>query len=303
MKQLLWVALTVGAVGCTNSASAVTQAGTTPAPRPHAYDGQPLDKPMRVEGRFAQVVTPIEETGNTYAGNYISRTYSGFGIRGGHDNTDVGLETELAWTSGAEPIAPDLAPPPSSDYALSMVMSGRHSLPINEQFRLGIAFGMGFVSAPVRANGVDKGHDEAGFLDFGVVPSWRQGPFVVFGGMNFTSEVAVPKIVIADDDFDTPEARASGSALVLSAGATMIFDSGLRITGQFAQPVGSEYARHGLQVDLVFGFEFGEKPAPRPAGPPPPPPGYYYPPPPGAPGAPPPAPAPAPTPPPPPPAG
>ena len=304
MRHLTWGAGVVGAALASACATThtVSQVGVVPAGRPMPYDGQPLARGVRVEGRTATVVTHLEPTGNTSNGAYVAREYTGGALRVGHGNTDLGLEVELGWVQGSEAIAPDLGARPDSIAVTSFLFAARHSFELAPHLRLGTGLAVGAVDVPVRLDGGGTEHDGAAAIQLALVPSYRSGPLVAFAGLNIVSEVEVPRTVVASNPFDTPEARAGGGAVVLSAGASFVFDSGLRLTGQLARPTGSDAAHQGLQLDVGLAFDFGQPPAlPRPPPRPPyyPPPAYPGPPgggPPGSPATPAPGPTPAPAP-------
>jgi hypothetical protein len=272
----LWLAA-LGGAACTSSASTVTQTGVVPAPRALPYDGQPLDKAYRIEGRLVEVVETVEP-GDANSGNYYAKTYSDISYRKARGAFDAGATLSIAWTHDAEPGSAGLGPPPSQDTALSFTFGARHAFSLADTMRLGVGFDMGFATVPVRLDGGSE-RDEAFLFDLSLVPSYRAGPVAIFGGLHIQSEVNVPRALVVDDSFDAPEAEADGGAVVIAAGASYHAPGGLVIIGQLARPTGSSYAEHGLQVDLTFAFDFGEPEPPRPPGPPQPPPGYYYPPP------------------------
>lgn len=277
------LALLLGSVtvGCYADPYTVTQAGTTPAPRPMLYDGQPLAKGGRIEGRSTTVMTPVGD-GDKESGNFVARQHSDLALRTARGDFDAGLEVGIAWTKGAQAASPELGPKADSSGAVTVKFSGRHSFKLNDQLRLGAAVSMGVVSVPVvlSADPSNTENAEALVFEVGIVPSWRSGPLAIFGGINFTNDTYIPRSVVVDGsdlDSEVPEANADG-AVVFSAGMSYTLPSGLHLTAQLGQPL-SELAHHGLQLDLGLGFDFGSQPAPKPAGPPPPPPGYYYPPP------------------------
>jgi hypothetical protein len=284
MRAFVCLPLVVAA--CTQAAT-VTQTGVVPAPRPLGYDGQPLAKQMRVEGRYGRALTELEPKDDRPSGNYIARDHLGFSLRTRSPmspNTDVGASVDIAWSKGAEPVNTGLDAKPD-DAAWSAMMGARHSIPVGEQMRVGLALDMGFVVVPVRVGGSRVEHDPAFAAAFAIVPSWRSGPLALFGGIHIVSEVDVPRTLVVDDSSDAPEARADGAAVIFAAGASVELDSGLHLRGQIAKPMSSEYADHGVQIDLGLAFDFGAParpappaPAPAPYGPPP-----YYPPPPPAP--------------------
>jgi hypothetical protein len=121
--------------------------------------------------------------------------------------------------------------------------------------------------------GVER--DEAPVLQLGVVPSFRSGPVALFGGLHVTSEVYVPSTLVVEDSFDAPEARGEGAAVIATAGVSLTTSSGMHLLAQIAKPMASEFADHGMQLDLSIGFDLGTKPTRAPA----PPPAYPYPPP------------------------
>jgi hypothetical protein len=299
MRHLFRVAGVVGAafVAACATTHTVSQVGVVPAGRPMPYDGQPLAHGFRIEGRETTVVTHLEPNGNTSSGAYVAREYTGGALRVGHGNTDAGLEVDLGWVKGSEPVDSSLGPRPDADVVSTFLMSVRHSFELAPHVRLGTGFAFGFVDVPIALGGANTEHDGAAAVQLAVVPSYRSGPLVLFGGLDIVSEVDVPRTVVASDPFDTPEARAQGGSVVVSAGASVVFDSGLRLTAQLARPTGSDLAHQGLQLDLGVAFDFGQPPALHREPPHPP---YYpppaYPPPAGPPGAPPPAPVPAPAP-------
>jgi len=276
---LVAVVVGVGGAGCVTNAFQVTQAGTVPAPRPMLYDGQPIEKGGIVEGRSTTVLTPVGEEPDGTSGNYIAHHHSDLILRGARGNSDAGIELGLAWTEGSEAAAPNLGPRPEATAAITTKFTARHSLRLADNIRLGAGFSFGFVSVPIRESAADTERDEAPVFELALVPSYRTGAIAIFGGLNFTTETYVPRTIVVDDSYDTPEAISRG-AVVMSAGASYSLPSGLHLMAQLAIPTASDLARHGLQLDLGVGFEFGSQPQPRPPGPPPPPPGYYYPPPP-----------------------
>jgi hypothetical protein len=211
-------------------------------------------------------------------------------VRGGRGNTDAGLELDLAWVKGSQAIQSGLGPRPDADAAIGVNFALRHSFVLGDDFRLGVGTTFGFASVPVRVgNNTNSERDEAGQFALALVPSWRRGNLTAFGGITLATEIDVPGALIVDDSFDAPEVYGKGGAWVFSAGATMSFESGLRLTGQLARPLGGEIADYGTELDLLVGFDFGARAA---AAPPPAPPPVYYP----APSYPTPAPSPAPAP-------
>lgn len=274
---------------CTHGVTNVQQAGTVPAPRAMSYDGQPLDRGARVEGRLRTVVqetTPLDADGG---GNFVARTHSGVGLRGGVGDTDVGVEAELAWTEGAQPASRGLGEPPEYDFATTITGSVRHSFGVADGVRLGVGLESGFTSVPVRLDGGKTEYDEAVLWGFSLVPSWRSGPVTIFFGMHASTETNVPRTVLSEWSFDIPEAKAAGGVAVWNAGVSWAAESGLRLTASAGRPYGAQWANHGLQVDLAIGYDFGRKPdlggrggqpqvinaVPAPPPPPPPPPAPY----------------------------
>jgi len=278
--RVVGLVVVLGAAGCSPTPYTVTQVGVVPAVRPMAYDGQPLDG-TRIEGRSTTVLTDVDaedEGGNS--GLYVARHHSSVAIRGGRYNTDVGLELDAAWVKGSQPISPGLGPRPGGDAAIGIQFAARHSFPIDEQFRVGAGMTVGWVNVPIRVgNNANSERDEAAQWALAVVPSWRTGNLTLFAGAALALEVDVPGALVVDDSFDAPEAHSAGGVFVLSAGGTMSFDSGLRLTGQLARPVGGQIADYGAQLDLMIGFDFGARgsaPPPAPPAPPPAsPPGAY----------------------------
>jgi hypothetical protein len=264
----------------------VEQVGTVPALRAMPYDGQPVERGARLEGRSTTVVTDVSagpEGDNSAI--YVARHHASLAVRGGYRGLDTGFELDLAWVRGARPIHPGLGPPPDADVAIGVSFPVRYSVSLAEELRLGVGVTMGVVSVPIRYSGRTE-RDEAGTFALALVPSWRAGNLVLFGGLAFASEIDVPGRLVVDSSFDVPEARAAGGGVVLSAGATAVFASGLRLTGQVARPTTTRIADHGVQVDLLLGFELGEPrrsrglgigdpappPGPHPPAPPPDPP-------------------------------
>ena len=277
---LVVLASSLALAACTTT-NVVTQTGIVPAPRGLAYDGQPLPKGSRVEGRYTSVVQELAQTDEHPTGNYVSRDHLGVAFRTSAPQspaTEIGVEVDTAWSRRAEPTRPGLDAPPS-DAAWSFVAGARHSLAVGPQVRIGLGVDLGLVSVPVRVGSSDTERDEAPIFRLGVVPSYRAGPIALFGGLHVASEIEVPAALVIEDSFDAPEARAEGVAVIATGGVSYTTPSGLYLLAQVAKPMASELAEHGLQLDLAIGFDLGTKPqrAPDPAPPPAYPP-YPYPP-------------------------
>ncbi len=274
-RTLLLSLLPLSMAACVQSSYAVTQAGLVPAPRALPYDGQPLDRSARLEGRVSTAIAPTEDAVDSGdSGNLVARHHAGVAARKrlGSSNTDIGLEFDTAFVDGADPVQAGLGPAPETGGAWQLTWGIRHSLRLADDVRLGVGFTMGFAEVPVRVGAAQTESDTAGIYQFGLVPSWRRGPLVAFGSMTISSEVDVPRVIIANDSFDTPQARAAGGVLILAAGATYELSDSLRLTGRLAQPTGSSIASYGPQLDLVLGFDLGDAPrsrAPGPSAPPP----------------------------------
>ncbi len=269
MRRMMTIATAAGLVGCMPPPPrTVTQIGVVPAPRPMNYDGQPLAHWVRLEGHTSSTVSATTPRGGTDSGASISRLQSGGAIRLGHGATDLGFEFEAAWTRGADPVdavgaAPDSAL--ASSYALAL----RHAFALGGPVRLGVAGSAGMAVIPVRLDGGDTEHDVAGAFAFALVPSVRTGPLTLFGGVDLTTEIDVPRSVVITDDLEVPVAGITGGAIVLSAGLSLALRGGLHLQAQVAGVTGSEVANHGLQLDVSLAFDVGTEPpmtrAPRPA--------------------------------------
>jgi hypothetical protein len=297
MKMSLLLASSLALLACTHSATTVSQTGIVPAPRPLAYDGQPLARPVRLEGRYTSVVEKLEPDNGRPSGDYVARDHLGAAVRFAPpfmSSTDIGIAIDTAWSRRSEPVNSDLPERPHQT-AWSMVFGIRHSVPISPELRLGVGVDMGFLIAPVRVGGSSESESDGALIaSLGVVPSYRTGNFTLFGGFHLVSEVNVPRTLVVDDSFDAPEAEAEGGALVLSGGASINIESGMHVMAQLAKPFSSEFADHGVQVDFMLAFDLGRtepRAAPRPVYQPvnpqyppatypyPPPPTYPYPPP------------------------
>lgn len=271
-RALAVLAVTAPAAACVTEAYTVTQAGTVPAPRAMAYDGQPLDRDLRIEGRASTALTATEGGPDAAeSGNFVARHHAGLAVRKrlGHGATDVGFELDTAFIGDSDPLQAGLGPRPDGSGPWSFTANVRHAVRLSDTMRLGVGLQLGLVDAPVRVAAAETERDSAALFAFALVPSWRRGPVTAFGSVTFASEVDVPRQVLANDDWDTPEVHADGAAVVVAVGTTYTFADGLRLTARLAQPTGSDAARYGAQADLTIGFDFGAPAGARPAAPPP----------------------------------
>ncbi|MCA9678050.1 MAG: hypothetical protein H6708_30745 [Kofleriaceae bacterium] len=249
-------ALLAPLVACTSRPYTVTQAGTIPAPQPMAYDGQPMEQAYRVEGRYTATLEDVGP-GNNDSGVFVARQQADAALRlrlGGA--TDLGLELGTAFVAGSDAVRSDLGPRPEADAAWSMQWAIRHSLRLADEVRLGVGVSMGFVDVPVRLSAAATERDTAGVFSLGMVPSWRHDQLTVFGSATLSSEVDVPRAVVVDSSFDTPEVHSAGGVVTLGAGATWQA-GGVRLTAQLARPMSGQVASYGSQLDLSIGFDFG----------------------------------------------
>ncbi|MCE9576154.1 MAG: hypothetical protein K8W52_23600 [Deltaproteobacteria bacterium] len=249
--------------GCLPSVSrTVTQAGVVPAPRPMNYDGQPLAHWVRLEGHTSSTVTATTSRGDTASGAYVSRLQSGGAIRLGHGATDFGFEFEAAWSRGADAVDAGLGAPPDSALASSYGLALRHAFALGGPVRLGVAGSAALAVIPVRLDGADTRHDVAGAFAFALVPSVRTGPVTLFGGVDLTTEIDVPRsiVVTQSQQIEAPVAGITGGAIVLSAGLSLALRGGLHLQAQVAGVTGSELANHGLQLDVSLAFDVGTEP-------------------------------------------
>lgn len=259
MRSTIVLTATAATLTACTHAATVTQTGVVPAPRPLAYDGQPLGKPLRLEARYTRVLTALEPNDDRPTGDYIARDHVGFAVRRqapGSPGTDVGAAVDLAWAKAADAANTGLPAAPK-DAAWSVTVGARHAIAVAPDVRVGLGVDLGFVTVPIRMDGSSTERDEALTMGACVVPSWRSGPLAVFGGLHVVSEVDVPRTLVVDDSSDAPEARADGAAVVLAAGASIELDSGVHLQGQLAKPLASEYGDHGVQLDLALGFDLG----------------------------------------------
>jgi hypothetical protein len=132
----------------------------------------------------------------------------------------------------------------------------RRSLRTSESFAIGLAGDIGWLRVPILLGGKERDQNSAGIFRGAIIPSWRSGPLAVFGGLHLTNDFEVPATTTIDEDHSS-EARASGYAAFVTAGASVELGGGLKLATQVAKPFGST-APHGVQLDVVLGFELGE---------------------------------------------
>jgi hypothetical protein len=240
-----------------------TQAGLVPAPRAMPYDGQPIEG-SRVEGRHTTIVEPVDPDGDPDSGAYVASHHTGVALRHGRTGTEVGVEVDVAWASGASPTAEGIEPPPDGIGAWSLVFGARHSIVLSDQLRLGVGSSVGVVRVPIRLDGGPTETDDAATFQLALVPSWRSGPVTAFAGVTLAGEIRVPRSL--GPGSTEPNASGDRSAVVLSAGTSIALDGGTHLTLQLAQPMGSDLT-DDLQLDLRLGFDFGgSRPAHRAVG-------------------------------------
>ena len=239
------------------------QVGLVPPPRPATYDGQPMAGVVRVEGHASRVVTPLEPaSAPTGSSTYVARDTIGGGLFVRAGETELGMSVDAARSRSAVPVGPMVQDPVPEGPAYSVVFALRRAIRASESVSVGLAGEFGLVGVPIRlGDGGRSSSDSAGIYRVAIVPSWRAGALALFGGMHLTNDFEVPSEITIDPDHSS-EASASGAVFIASAGASVRIGDGLKLSTQIAKPFTST-VEHGVQLDVVLGFELGAPAAPR----------------------------------------
>lgn len=238
------------------------QVGLVPPPRPATYDGQPMTRSVRVEGHASRVVTPLQPaSASTGSSTYVARDTIGGGLFVRAGTAELGVSLDAARSRSAVPAGPMVTDPVPEGPAYAMVFALRHALRASESVSVGLSGELGLVRVPILLGGNSRSSDTTGLYRGAIVPSWRSGALALFGGLHITNDIEVPSTVTVDSDSGA-EASASGAVFIASAGASVRIGDSLKLSTQIAKPFAST-ADHGVQLDVVLGFELGDPAPPR----------------------------------------
>jgi hypothetical protein len=230
-----------------------------PPPRPTTYTGQPMTKAVRLEGFAATTATPTRPGPPDNTAAFTALTVFGGGAFLKRGDAEFGASLEVATPRDATPTTKEIAETPPHEVVIAGVASARRSLRTSfAGFAIGLAGELGFVRIPMFVNG-RRENAVQGMYRIGIVPSWRTGGLTVFGGLTFASTPEIPAEVQIEGG-TRAETDVGSAAIITSVGASVVLDEGITLTTRAAKPWATT-ADHGLQLDLVLGFELGD-PAP-----------------------------------------
>ncbi len=245
--------------GCLYSSHQAGQVGLVPPPRATMYDGQPMTKSLRLEGRATTSVTPTDRISGSDANQhsaYVARDVLGGGVFKAFGATELGLSVDRARSRAATPMTTDVATEraPSSG-ADTYTFSLRRAVLLQDGWSLGLAGDLGWTSVPIRRSDGATTSDSAPLLRAAIVPSYRAGALTVFASLQVTNDIDVPATITVDPDTDA-KVSADGGALIPTAGASVrIGDFALRT--QLSKPLNTA-VDHGAQLELALAYQFGE---------------------------------------------
>ena len=256
------------ATGC--ATYSIRRAALTPNPAPVTRDGQPMASPFEIAvgtASLARVSAP--QTGDDpNEGLVVPRFDLNGGIRARIGrNFDVGFLFDNGFNGGAEMTAPDM-PRPSGDvtgYGVSV-----HGSLGEGDFRVGLeldalVYDIPWTetwtcvddcgSDPEPLTHVRSGHAQTGVVALGVIPSWRVGPWVLFGSATARNHPTIAKGSVQKIEIDDP-VDAGPVNLVVAAGAELMLAGGARVAMQAYLPLSNDPVKYAptLAASLIMGF-------------------------------------------------
>jgi len=255
------------ATGCARYS--VRRAALTPNPAPVTRDGQPLENAFEIgvgTSSLARVSAP-KPGDDPNAGLVVPRVDLNGGIRARiGQNWDIGLLYDNGMNSGAEMTAPDM-PRPDGDVfggGLSVHYSAGQG-----DFRLGFELDALLYSIPwtetwtCTANCTDpmsfvrSGRSSTGIVALGVIPSYRIGPWTLFGSATIRNHPTIAKGSTSAIDVDIGDPVDVGPMnLVVAAGAEIALGGGAKLALLGYLPVSEDPVQYSptLAASLVIGL-------------------------------------------------
>ena len=175
-------------VGCTTH-----QSGLVPRPRtPLGYDGQPLAAPVVIAAHGETTAVAAQPTNDRANGSVVARNHLGatarFRVR---EELELAVTFEAALGGGAVSAGPG----DPADFAHAMAwgpgLALRYSAEMSpgSGWRLGLSADLSFWHIPLAI-----GSDTDASLGLTIMPSYRTGPVVIFGGGTLATQISVPAI-------------------------------------------------------------------------------------------------------------
>lgn len=263
------LALVVLVTACQYSTSQ-RQVGLVPPPRATMYDGQPIPKQTRIEGRATTVVMARDLGDSADHSAFVARDVFGGGVFTMVGGTELGASVDSIRTRSSSPMTTQVVnarAPVDNGYALALAL--RRSMLLEDGWAIGFAGELGWTEVPiVREDGLSTS-DTAALYRLGIVPSYRRGAVTVFASLQLTNDTIVPGMV--DVDFGTKaDASARSAVLIPTVGAAVRVGEDVRLMAQLAQPFNTTQpynstVDHGMQLEVSLGYELGDRtPSPHP---------------------------------------
>lgn len=281
MKQtaLLIVVLCV-ASGCYNRS--VRRAALVPHAQPTLRDGQPIDSGIAEAsmGLATLMSASAPSEGDPNAGVYIPRIQANGALRFRPGNRfDIGLIYEHGFEKGSTAIAED-QPNPTGD-AKGLGLSMGVSIPTGEPgLNVGltgdfIIYSVPYIEystcidCPTPYTNVEEFSEEVPVVSLGVIPSYRRGPWTVFGSLTMRNHPTTRRGEITTDDDDNSVDPGPFNAIV-AAGASYTTPARVKLSMLVYQPVTTDPVEYAPTLAAAITIPFGSRPARRSAPWPPP---------------------------------
>lgn len=213
---------------------------------------------MRIEGHASTTLQQPGVLQGSEADNhsaYVARDVIGGGIFGKKGDAELGVSLDTVRSRNAAPLIADVKSDPIPDAGYTLTFSARHSMAVDNGFRVGLSADLGWTKVPITRGG-DHVSDTAPLYRAAIVPSYRSGAVTVFASVQMTNDILVPNLVTITDDDQDAEATVGGAALIPSAGASVRIGDGVTLTTQIAKPFNTT-VEHGPQLDFTLGYELG----------------------------------------------
>jgi len=256
------------ATGC--ATYSIRRAALTPNPAPVTRDGQPMANAFELglgTASLARVAAP--RTGDDpNEGLVVPRVDLNGALRARVAGSfDIGVLYDHGLNDGAEMTAPDM-PRPNGDvtgYGVSL-----HNSFGAGDFRVGIELDALVYDIPWTETWtcvdncwvnpdpmtrVKSGHAQTGVVAFGVIPSYRSGPWTFFASATARNHPTIAKGSVQQIEIDDP-VESGPVNLIVAAGAELTLAGSARLAMQAYLPLSSDPVRYSttFATSLVIGF-------------------------------------------------
>ena len=267
------VALALIATGC--STYAQHRAALVPRNTPMTTDGQPLEASGMLgvgASNVYDVIAPTEGAGNIGDAVPSTQLRSELALRL-TPNLSISGAYEIGLADGANPVStsqPRVDNGNVSGAGIGMAYSIKTG---NPHFRVGISTEILFWSIPwveytsCSANcygdaGVitTRGNDDVPTLAFGVTPSYRTGPWTVYGGVTVRNQPTVPEKIETDAPDSDADVQAGAMNVMLHAGVEYALVDVISASLVVHQTVTQNPISSGPGVSLMVHFALGRDP-------------------------------------------